>query len=239
MRPVNLLPEQHRPRRGTGERQGSAYVALGVLGALFLCVLVYALTASQVGSRQSEAANVKREATEAEAKLAALGRYGNFAQIKQTRATSVKALAGARFDWERLMRELAHVLPEGTWLTEVEASVSPDPEATKAAAAGAASGPSAKIAGCAPRQPDVARLMVRLRGMHRVTEVTLKESAAEEQSPAAGQAAAGPTASTGGADAGCGDLYGFDLTVTFEAAPATPADAAGATRVPASLGGGS
>ena len=38
MRPVNLLPDQHR-RRAPGQRPGSAYVALGVLGVLLVMLL--------------------------------------------------------------------------------------------------------------------------------------------------------------------------------------------------------
>jgi len=31
VKPVNLLPDEHRPRRAGGERPGSAYAVLGVL----------------------------------------------------------------------------------------------------------------------------------------------------------------------------------------------------------------
>ena len=230
MKPVNLLPEEHRPRGGTGGRQGSAYVVLGVLGALFLATLLYVLTASQVSSRERDAARAQREAQQAEARFAALGAYGNFARIEQTRATSVKSLAGARFDWERLIRKLALVLPKGTWLTEVDASVVPSSED---AGAPKVTGPSAKIAGCAQRQPDVARLMVRLRRLHRVSDVTLTESAKEEQDSGGGAPVAGPG---GASQEGCSGRYKFDLTVAFEALPAGAG--AGQARVPASLGGG-
>ena len=68
--------------------------------------------------------------------------------------------------------------------------------------------------------------MVRLEQMYRVTDVTLNESAQE---------------SAGGVTSlqNCGDLFKFDLTVSFS--PVEPANEApkGETRVPASLGGGS
>jgi hypothetical protein len=62
--------------------------------------------------------------------------------------------------------------------------------------------------------------------MYRVTDVTLNESTQES--------AGGETSLQN-----CGDLFKFDLTVTFS--QASPVDEApkGETRVPASLGGGS
>ena len=233
MRPVNLLPADLRPRGGSG-RQGSGYVALGVLGALFLLTVVYVAFAAQASSREADSARVGREAQQAEARAAALGSYGNFARMEKTRAASVKALAGARFDWERLMRELALVLPDGTWLTEVDASVTPDPESGVEGAG--ATGPAAKIVGCAPRQSDVARLMVRLRGMNKVSDVTLTESGKGEQDSTGGAPVAGPE---GGASGGCGSLYSFELVVAFEALPDLPDASPGGGGVPASLGGGS
>jgi hypothetical protein len=69
-------------------------------------------------------------------------------------------------------------------------------------------------------------MMVRLRQMHRVADVTLNESTQD-------QADAPATV------ASCGRYYKFDISVAF--APTDPATAAprGADRVPASLGGGS
>ena len=219
MRPVNLLPEQHRARASTG-RSGGAYVVIGVLGALVVMVMVYALTANQVNSRKTETAKASQEAQMLEARTASLDRFGDFSQVKQTRLASVRELAGGRFDWERFMRELSLVLPSGSWINAVDASTLGGDEAE-----GQPSGqPSAKLTGCTPRQPETAKLMVRLRRMHRVDDVALEESAQE---------------STGGAAtlADCGKLYGFDITVSFLASP-PPEGGAKGKRVPASLGGG-
>ena len=79
--------------------------------------------------------------------------------------------------------------------------------------------------GCLPRQADVAELMLRLRRMHRVEDVTLSESVLEDEQGA-------PSVDT------CGRYYKFDVVVAF--APAVPAEAPdGQSRVPAALGGGS
>ncbi len=225
MRAVNLLPEQHRARVSKG-RAGGAYVAIGVLAALPVMVTVYVLTANQVSSRQAQEAKVSQEAQELEARTASLDRFGDFSQIKQTRLASVRQLAGGRFDWERFMRELSLVLPRGSWIKEVDASATGGDAAASGASTGQASGqPTAKLMGCAPKQPETAKLMVRLGRMYRVDDVTLKESTQEENGAAASLES-------------CGKLYAFDLTVSFHATP-PPEGIRGGKRVPASLGGGS
>jgi hypothetical protein len=91
--------------------------------------------------------------------------------------------------------------------------------------AAAPSGPQATFVGCTPKQSEVAKILVRLRSMHRVTDVELNESLRE-------QGVLDVTTDS------CGSLYKFDVTVTF--APAAPVEAPrGTNRVPVSLGGGS
>lgn len=232
MRPVNLLPGEYRAARASGQRAGSAYVALGTLAALLAMVLLYVVTANQISSREDAAAEAQGETAALHAEIAALGAFGDFSQIKQTRMASVTSLAQGRFDWERFVRELALVLPEDTWLGEVTAATAPEDSDSAVG-----SGPYAQLQGCAVRQPDVATLLVRLRKMHRVEDVTLAESVREGDVPVA------PSTSlpTGGLTPavpvdtdGCGSFYAFDVKVAFEVAP-TVADQ---RRIPASLGGG-
>jgi Tfp pilus assembly protein PilN len=253
VKPINLLPGEYRPRRASGALSGSSYVLVGGLAALVLLAALYIVTANKVTSRENETAEAKQQTQVAQAKIASLGAYGDFATVAEQRSASVKRLAGGRFDWERLTRELAVVLPDNVWLTEVDASVSPETAAAGAAGApgtsgaagapGAAGepavdGPSAKLAGCAKNQPDVAKLMVRLRQMHRVDDVVLKESSKSEDSAATGGTATSSATAVG--TEGCGSAYSFELTVVFDqtAPTAAPAPGDGSPRVPARLGGG-
>ena len=224
MRPVNLLPEQLRSRERSG-RAGGAYIVIGALAALFVMVAVYALTANQVNSRKGDTSKAQAETQRHEARTAALGPFGDFAQTKEMRLASVRELAGGRFDWERFMRELALVLPSGSWISEVDASTTGTQDSTGQGNGEATGQPSAKLTGCAPKQSDTAKLMVRLRRMSKVDDVKLTESAQESDS---GQ----PTLTN------CGKLYGFDLVVSFVAAD--PADGTDKKQkaVPARLGGG-
>jgi Tfp pilus assembly protein PilN len=253
VKPVNLLPGEYRPRRANGALAGSSYVLVGALAAMVLLAALYIFTANKVTSRENETAEAKQQTQTAQAKIASLGAYGDFATVAEQRSASVKRLAAGRFDWERLTRELSVVLPDNVWLTEVDASVVPETAAAGAAGgappgggAGASAssgepavdGPSAKLTGCAKNQPDVAKLMVRLRQMHRVDDVVLKESSkADEAGATGGTATAGATAV--GTD-GCGSAYSFELTVVFDdAAPTAAAPPNGdAAHVPARLGGG-
>jgi len=229
MRPVNLLPERYRPAKSSGKRSGSAYVLLGVLGALLLVVFFFVHTSNQVTDRNQQAAAAQAEAQQAEARAGTLGAYGDFKAAKETRTQSVGSIANGRFDWERFLRELARVLPAEVSLSGAEASAAGETE--DAGAAGAVAGPSATLKGCAVSHPDVATLMVRLRQMDRVTDVNLTESAKGSDGGGAGQAAAG------GAGGGCGTLVTFDVKVSFDPAPPAP-QVAGVAGVPASLGGG-
>ena len=231
MRPVNLLPQEAR-RRPVGGRAGSSYVLVGVLGALLLMVLGYVVVSNQATSRDNKAAAAEAQADALEQQAASRAAFANFAQIKEQRLTSVSSVAQTRFDWERFMRELARIMPERSWIQTADASVTGDPTNTGAsstATPGAVS-PTANLVGCTPNQSDTAAMMVRLRNLYRVTDVELNESAIE---------ALGADAGTETTVDACGSYYKYDLTVTFSPTPLKTEAPRGATRVPASLGGGS
>jgi Tfp pilus assembly protein PilN len=231
MKAVNLIPSEQRRARPSGKGSGGAYVIVGVLGALLVMAVAYVLTTNTVNERETKAAEARQEADALEAQASQLGSFTDFASIKEQRLASVMVAAEARFDWERLMRELSLVMPAGSWLQTTSASVTgatdgaTDVTATTTTAGPAA--PAATLVGCTPKQAEVAKMMLRLRQMHRVTDVKLNESTQEQ------------TSSTDVTVDSCGSLYKFDLTVTFE--PVAPVKEAprGATSVPASLGGGS
>lgn len=213
MRAVNLLPERYRPARATGRLRGSAYITVGVLAVLLLMVLGYVLTQNQINDAKEQENDAIAEAQAAEARAAQLGSFGNFQQVKEQRESAVKGLALTRFDYERLMREMALVLPDNVFLTAFTAT----PSATGAApAAGvAATGPALALSGCAPTHPAVSTTMVRLRRMHNVTDVAL-------------------VSSTRGGGEGGGCRVAWTANVTFEAEAAAPDRAP----VPARIGGG-
>jgi Tfp pilus assembly protein PilN len=230
MKAVNLIPTEQRRAQATGKQNGSSYIVIGVLVTLLAMVGAYVFTSNNVKDRNSKAAAAKAQANQLEAEVAARGSFTNFADIKKTRLASVVTVATTRFDWERLMRELSRVMPEDSWLQASDSSVTGDVEGettTTDTGTAAAAMPKANLVGCTPDQQDVARMMVRMRQIHRVTDVQLNNSSTELDD----QSEAGATS--------CGNNYQFDVTLSFsQAAPDTEAPR-GASSVPTALGGGS
>jgi Tfp pilus assembly protein PilN len=196
--------------------------------------LLYVLTANSVNDNKSKAAAAQQQADALEAQAKQLGSFTDFSAIKEQRLASVISTAEGRFDWERLVRELSRVMPEDSWLQSADASATGDDSSTSSSSSStptstaAPTGPTATLTGCTPRQRDVAQLLVRLRQMYRVSDVTLNGSTRED------------TSSTNQMTFdNCGRYYQFDVTVSF--APTAPASEAprGSNSVPASLGGGS
>jgi Tfp pilus assembly protein PilN len=232
---VNLLPASHRPRRASGGKQGSSYVVLGVLGALLLALVVYVLTLNSINSGRDEIAVAKAETEQAQAQTRSLSAYGDFAKVKQKRVAAVTQLAKGRFDWERLVRELAHVLPENVWLVKTDASASGSLEGADSKDAASAGAPVVKLSGCARDQSQVAVTLVRLRELQGADDVTLDRSAKPTVDGSSSSSSAGGSES-------CGETHGranyaFDAVVTFEPQATTAGDKS-SEKAPSSLGGG-
>ncbi len=234
MNSVNLLPTNLRPREAAGARQNGAYIALGVLGVLLLAVTMYVIALNGITSNKNELAELNERKTQSDLRAGALSSFGDFQEVKATRVASVRSLADSRLDWERLLREISKVLPEGVWLTGLEGSTTPEGTAP-APAAGPAPGPSLKVSGCAKRQQTVATTLLRLRQLNLAVDVSLDESSRPEPTPGAVVAAAPAPADTGGPQ-DCGEDYTFAATVVL--APAA-SEAEEARQAPVSLGGGS
>ena len=242
MKPINLLPERYRPAAASGGGKGSAFVLLGVLAALLVCALAVVLTQNQTASARAESARLASERATADARSQRLGDFERFQAIKKARLASVTELAQARVDWERMLRELARVLPTGVRLSSLQASaVVADAAATTPAPAGAPGesvGPTLTLGGCAPSHRDVAVTLVRLRRLHRAEDVKLSSSTRAERG-----AASGDSGASSDADASAGCSGGADVewaAVVILLAEPTPADSTeDAAGVPDSLGGGS
>jgi Tfp pilus assembly protein PilN len=239
MRAVNLLPEKHRPRQRSGGGQGNgSYILLGVLGLVVAGVLVYVLTINSINSAQTDIASAEAATAQAQAQASQLGAYGSFAQVKTERVAAVKNLAQSRMDWERLVRELATVLPDGVWIQNASAAdgspaAGTTPTASSSATAGStadASGPTLTLQGCARDQAQVADSLVRLREMQGASDVKLDHST-KPSDVAAGTDSAS-SAGDCGATAGQPN-YEFQIAVTFQ--QSTSGDSG---NVPTRLGGG-
>jgi Tfp pilus assembly protein PilN len=229
VRPVNLLPERYRPRTAGSGDSKTSYIALGALALLVLAIFGYVMTANQVASRNSEIAQARQQIAAAQTEAVTFKEFGDFASIKEQRLAAVRELATVRLDWERLFRELAHVLPPGVWLTGFDGQAAPpNPEA--GAGATDSVGQMLMLAGCAESHRQIADVLVRLRELHVAEEVELAKT-----SRAAEEGAASTSTSSGDGENDCGDFYAFEVNVTLAAGPAA---VAAEQPVPARLGGG-
>lgn len=217
MRPVNLLPTRYRPARASGERPGIGYAAIGTLVVLLLMVLGYVVTNNGIKDAHKKTAEAQAEQQAAEVKISQLQGYGDFAALRATREAAVSGVAEARFDYERLMREMALVLPHDTYLTQFAASPG---GGTTTSNGTTATGPSVSLAGCAPSHQGVATAIVRLRQLHNVVDVNLSNSTKSS------------TSTSGGTTSACPVAFTATLAFNAETPPTTPQP------VPARLGGG-
>jgi Tfp pilus assembly protein PilN len=218
MRAVNLLtPELRTAQKGSGPSRPSVMETSGglgafvVLGVLALCVAAVAgsvLATNVVKDRKATLAevSVKNDATVKRA--AELKPYADFQTLAQARASTVQALASARFDWEQSLRDLSRALPSNVYISSLKGSLGGGASGGSGIRT-AISSPALELSGCTRSQPAVATLMSRLRNVQGVTRVSLSKS---EKSAAVtgGGAATGP----------CGNksVPSFEVVVFFEKA---------------------
>jgi Tfp pilus assembly protein PilN len=229
LKPVNLIPsEQRRSARADG---GGISVRVGLLlgglGVAVVLVLVFVLISNQVNTKKDELARTTQKEQAAQTASAALKPYGDFVNVSQERVATVTALEDSRFNWERTVRQLAHVIAPGVWVSSFKGSVAAGSGGASGGGGGvrsSISGPAIELSGCAPSQETVARMMARMRDMDGATEVVTSRS--EKGSAGSGGGSASGDSGTG-AGGGCPNgYYSFDLTVGLTGESSTPPAAA-------------
>jgi Tfp pilus assembly protein PilN len=223
MKRLNLLPPELRPRDGS--RRGVSYVVVGALAAAVVGMFAYGMVMSGVRSDETELVQLKDEAAEAQARADALSPYGAFADMKDRRERSVRLVAETRFDYERLTRELARILPDGVWVGHLEVAPAPPAQDVVAAGADPVDGtapvpPAMTVSGCAPGQDVVADTLDRLRALTGATDVALGSSS-QSGADASSASGGGEPRLVSGSSGGCGQAgrprVAFDATVTLTA----------------------
>jgi Tfp pilus assembly protein PilN len=242
MRAVNLIPaDAKRGSRGSSASKGlPTYLFLGVLAIAVGLVTLYVLASNNISQRQAKVTTLQAEVAQVQAQSTSLDHYAQFSQMTQSRIGSVRQLATGRFDWHSTLTQIAQVVPKNTSLaTLAGTAASSDPTAAGTATAtstGTPTGTSIQLTGCTKSQPDVAKLMSRLRLINGVASVTLNSSTKQESgpsSPASTPASSGTSSASGGG--GCGNgTPSFDLQISFAtaatpASPATPAASGAST----------
>ena len=189
MRPVNLLPPQLVEQRAS--RLRDPRVLIGVSAAVVvLATLAFARhsASSTVASRRSELADVR-----AQIALAARRPVAQPAQAAKTpidgRTAVVVDAASKRTSWDRLLRELALVLPNDVWLSDLKAQTT-DAETASASTSASATPTDGtagfSIQGSTYSQAAVARLLSRLQMIPDLADVRLEQSETSSDSSGSG-----------------------------------------------------
>ena len=216
MRPVNLIPPEDRRGNRAPLRSGPlSYVVVGGLAVVLLAVTLMVTTSNDIAERNAEVEQLEAdlEATTAEAdRLAAFTR---FATLRTQRESTLASLAQSRFDWERVMRELALIIPEDVTLSNLNGSAVTNAEGSSADTEIGA--PNLVISGCASSHSAVAEFLAALEDIDGVTRVGVGRS------EAAGEATDNSV---------CGSANTFDISVAFDGATVSPEAAAASSANP-------
>ena len=237
MRPVNLIPKDQRRGDRAAMRTGIAsYVLLGALAMGVLAVAVLALTSKQISDHKSEITQLQLQEQAAVAKAQSLQSFTNFRAAQEARSGTITSLAQSRFDWQRVLNELARVIPSNVWLIKLAGTVDPTVSVTDGPdlqTRDAAPGPALEMVGCASSQDAVAGLIANLQEIDGATRVGLESS--ERPDETQGTATAAPTTSDSNAtttDCRTRDfITQFKILVAFDEVP-TPATASTTPSVP-------
>jgi Tfp pilus assembly protein PilN len=218
MRPVNLIPPDSRRGQNAPLRSGPLpYIAIGALVAVLLGVTVLVLTGNQISEDKADITRLEAENSVAVARVEKLAAFTQFRNMREQRVATVTSLADSRFDWQRVMRELALIIPPNAWLLELNASAAADTEGLEGGGSGLRSftpGPALELNGCAAGQEAVAGFVTDLKDIDGVTRVavTSSELAKKESLGGASDASSGSCQTRN-------FIAKFEITVAFDAAP--------------------
>ena len=191
MRAVNLLPPDER-RKGLDEsaRKPLLGAALGIAVVTVLATFLASLAAVDASDKQS-----KLEAVE-EA-IAALPKpqqpafdVNALVQERTDRESALAAALAGRVSFDRLLRQIALVLPGDAWLTQLDAAAPPTAEEL-ATATVPPSDAGVTIQGATWTHDDVAIVLARLSAIPTLTDVRLTSATRVEPQAESGGGGAG------------------------------------------------
>jgi Tfp pilus assembly protein PilN len=166
MRAVNLLPKDESRRSAGGPSRLPLVAAAG--GA----ALVTVLSGAALLSARGEAEALRSQVVALEEAIARAPRPdvtpalpASLVQERTSRLAALTAATSSRVPFDRLLREIALVLPEGAWLTGITATT-PSPTASAGTASASPAGTEPEqgvtIEGVATSHESVARVLSRL-----------------------------------------------------------------------------
>ena len=221
MRPVDLTPPEQRHGTKPPTRTGPLpYMLLALLVIILLGVVAVVYTSNEIADARADLENLEFQTARLNEQANELAPYVDFAEIASKRKSTVAALAQSRFDWYRVLQELALVLPEDVWLVNLTATVGPGVALQGAAQVGNRAeidSPAIEMIGCASSQTKVAQFLAALEDIDGVTRVGLESSSRRDPS--------GSSQGDGGESDECRTknfIWKFSAIAAFDAVPAPP-----------------
>jgi Tfp pilus assembly protein PilN len=227
VRAVNLIPPEERRDKAPIRSGSIAYLLLGALALALGAVSLIVLTNNKVADREAKIDALRQQQEAAKAGADQLAPFASFASLEQQRTATVRSLADSRFDWERVMRELALIIPNDVWLTGLSASVTGGSSGSTSASSSGSStgsldtssitGPSLQLSGCAAGQEAVASFLTALRDIDGVTRVGLGSSDLANSSGSSSSTTG--TTEASGSCAARNFIAQFEIVAAFDEVP--------------------
>jgi Tfp pilus assembly protein PilN len=212
MRPVNLIPPEDRRGDRAPLRSGPlSYVVVGALAAVLAVVTLMVMASNDIAEKEAEVERLEAEVETTTAEAERLAAFTRFSALRTQRESTLASLAQSRFDWERVMREMALIIPSDVTLTNLNGSAVGNAEGSSASEDIGA--PNLAISGCASSHSAVADFLAALEDIDGVTRVGVGRS---EASDGGGSVSA---------ESVCGTAHTFDVAVAFDNATVSAAAA--------------
>lgn len=237
----DLRPAASRHAVAAASAPRTAQALCGVAAMAAAAIVYFVVVSNQLTSAEQRVDRLAGDTAKVQRQAAALEPYHTLEVATKARRETVAGVASSRFDWARVLRQLAEVTPDSVWLTSVTGTLAPGTQLEGGASGGsnalrgARLNPALELVGCSRREGGVPAYMDRLRGIGRATEVGFSRSERLEKS-ASGSASGAGSGGGGGGGGDCrnGDAKAprFNLVTFFEpiagVVPATPGAAASA-----------
>jgi len=193
-------------------------MVIGALAVVLLGVTMLVMASNDVADKEAQVEQLEADRDAATAEAQRLVPFAEFASLREEREATLASLAQSRFDWERVMRELALIIPKEVTLTNLNGSATVNAEGSVATTEIGA--PNLTASGCATSHSAVAEFVAALEDIDGVTRVGLARTEAVEKTTGAGSGTDGSSI--------CGLAHTFDLSIAFDNAvvSAVAADAA-------------
>jgi Tfp pilus assembly protein PilN len=184
MRAFDLLPREDA-REVRRRRPSTAQLVLAVVGLVLVAALgsLFLLENARVADKERTRDDLKaqlaaKNVPAAEPETQAVGSDPALADERNRRTTAVASALATRVAWDRILRELALVLPDDVWLTSMSSSAGATAEGSDPSAAPPTT--SLQLNGYTRAQEGVARLLARMSVLPELEAVQLVSSTTVE-----------------------------------------------------------